>query len=75
MPSSEALPCPNPESSKAPLSASYTFIRSEALAWDKLKMVVKEEDVTACYDMSIKEFECSTVHDLFKVLILVCNKS
>lgn len=75
MPLSKAPPCPNLESSKAPLSASYTLLRSGALAWDRFKIVVKEDDVMACYDMSGKEFECSTIHDLFNVLILVDNKS
>ena len=28
-----------------------------------------DEDVTACYDMSLKEFEHSVVHDHFKVCI------
>ena len=34
-----------------------------------------EEDVAICYDMSVKEFERCTVHDLFKVLFLVFNYS
>ena len=28
---------------------------------------MKDEDITACYDMSLKDFEHSGVHDLFKV--------
>ena len=72
VPSSEAPPCPNPKSSKTPsMSTSFTFIRSEALAWNRFKMVVKEDDVMACYDMSVKEFEHSTIHDLFKVLLFI----
>ena len=72
VPSSEAPSCPNSESSKTPsLSTSFTFIRREALAWNRFKMVVKEDDVMACYDMSIKEFEHSTIHDLFKVLLFI----
>ena len=50
------------------MSASYTIIRNETLAWNRFKMVVKEDDVMACYDIFVKEFERSTVHDLFKVL-------
>lgn len=34
-------------------------------------MVVKQEDITASYDMSVKEFECYTIHDLFKVFSFV----
>ena len=28
---------------------------------------MKDEDITTCYDMSLKDFEHSGVHDLFKV--------
>ena len=28
---------------------------------------MKTEDVSICYDMSMREFEHSTIHDLFKV--------
>lgn len=71
-PSFEAPPCLNLELSKAPpMSASYTLIRSETLAWNRFKTVVNEDDVMACYDMTIKEFECSNIHDLFKVLLFV----
>ena len=31
-------------------------------------LAITGEEVTACYDMSLKEFEHSGVHDLFKVL-------
>ena len=30
-------------------------------------MAVLDEDISACYDMGLKEFEHSGVHDLFKV--------
>ena len=50
------------------MSASYTLIRSETMAWNRFKTMVKEDDVMACYDMSVKEFKRSTVHDLFKAL-------
>ena len=57
---------------KAPLSndSPLTLLRSENLAWNKFKQVVRNEDVFVCYDMSIKEFEHSTIHDLFKVTFL-----
>ena len=42
-------------------------IENEDLAWDRFKKVVTNEDVATCYDMSLKEFEHSGVHDLFKV--------
>ena len=59
-----------------PLSGSpMTLFKSEGLAWESFQQVVSEEDVAICYDMSVKEFERSTVHDLFKVLFLVFNHS
>ena len=42
-------------------------IENEDLAWERFKKVVTNEDVATCYDMSLKEFEHSGVHDLFKV--------
>ena len=54
-------------------TASHTFLRSESLAWNRFKTVVKEDGVMACYDMFVKEFEHSTVHDLYKVFFFVYN--
>ena len=34
-------------------------------------MAITNEDVAACYDMSLKDFEHSGVHDLFKVCELL----
>ena len=34
-------------------------------------MAIMDEDVVACYDMSLKDFEHSGVHDLFKVCELL----
>lgn len=56
-----------------PATASHTFVRSESLAWNRFKTVVKEDGVMACYDMSVKEFEHSIVHDLYKVFFFVYN--
>ena len=58
-----------------PVTASHTFLRSEALAKNRFKIVVKQEDVMACYDMSIKEFERSIIHDLFKVFFFIHSNS
>ena len=33
-------------------------------------MAVTDADMTACYNMSLKDFEHSEVHDLFKVCML-----
>lgn len=54
-------------------TTSHTLLRSKALAWNKFKTVLKEDDVMACYDMSVKEFEHTTIHDLFKEFFVVHN--
>ena len=63
---------PNADPSKPPLvgppdSGPMTLLRSEGLAWDRFKQVVIDKDITICYNMSVEEFERSTIHDLFKV--------
>jgi len=45
------------------------LVEYEDLAWERFQKAVTDEDMAACYDMSLKEFENFTVHDLFKV----CN--
>ena len=44
-----------------------TLLDNEGLAWERFNQTVTNEDVAVCYDMSMKEFERSTVHDVFKV--------
>ena len=51
-----------------PDSGPMTLLRIEGLAWDRFKQAITEKDVAICYDTFVKEFERSTVHDLFKVL-------
>ena len=45
------------------------LIDNEDLAWGCFKKVVSNEDIATCYDMPLKDFEHSGIHDLFKV----CN--
>ena len=45
------------------------LVENEDLAWEPFQKAVTNKDVVACYDMSLKGFEHSVVHDLFKV----CN--
>ena len=40
---------------------------NEDLAWKRFQQAVTDEEIAVCYDMSLKEFEHSIVHDLFKV--------
>ena len=46
-----------PPSIAPPKDNPLTLLRSETLAWDRFKQVMKDEDVNICYDMSMKEFE------------------
>ena len=43
------------------------LVENGDLAWERFQKAVTDEDVVACHDMSLKEFEHSTIHDLFKV--------
>ena len=43
------------------------LIENEDLAWECFEKAVFDKDIAACYDISLKEFEHSSVHDLFKV--------
>ena len=46
---------------------STNIIENEDLAWERFQMAVQDEDINMCYNMGLKEFEHSGVHDLFKV--------
>ena len=50
--------------------APQHLIGNEDLAWERFKTAVTDADVSACYNMSLKDFEHSRVHDLFKVCII-----
>ena len=56
-----------PTSSTAPTEVPQHLLGNEDLAWERFSTVVTDEDVGACYNMSLKDFEHSGVHDLFKV--------
>ena len=45
------------------------IIKNEDLAWERFQKAILDEDINTCYDMSLKEFEYSGVHDLFKVCV------
>ena len=51
------------------------LIENEDLAWERFEKAVSSEDIAACYDMSLKDFEHSGVHDLFKVCVFVFASS
>jgi len=62
-----------PSKSTAPASSQLSqrvptnIIENEDLAWERFEKAMPNEDITTCYDMSLKDFEHSGVHDLFKV--------
>ena len=56
-----------PSSSQLPPRIPTNIIENEDLAWERFEKAVSNEDITVCYDMSLKDFEHSGVHDLFKV--------
>jgi len=55
-----------PVSSKPP-RVPTNIIENEDLAWEHFGEAVKDKDINVCYDMFLKDFEHSSVHDLFKV--------
>ena len=72
-------PPPQPKASRKPSSSEAfdcpsNLVLDESYAWRMFKGIVTNREVNECYNMSVKEFERSGVHDLFKVglsLILV----
>ena len=53
-------------SSQPPPRVPTNIIKNEDLAWECFGEAVKDEDINVCYDISLKDFEHSGVHDLFK---------
>ena len=51
------------------------LLENEGLAWESFQQAVTDKDIVICYDMFVKEFECSTVHDLFKVFFFRLESS
>ena len=47
------------------------LVLDEDYAWKTFKGVITDKEVSACYDMSVKDFERSAIHNLFKVLIFL----
>ena len=47
------------------------LLGNEDLAWERFTTAVTNVDVGACYNISLKDFEHSGVHDLFKVSLYI----
>ena len=56
-------PTPSTSSKEVP----QHHLGNEDLAWERFPTTVTDVDMGACYNMSLKDFEHSDVHDLFKV--------
>ena len=63
-PSKTTVPATSQPSAHIPTN----IIENENLAWEHFQKAVTDEDINVCYDMSLKDFEHSSVHDLFKVM-------
>ena len=57
-----------PATSQPSTHVPTNIIENENLAWERFQKAVTDEDINVCYDMSLKDFEHSGVHDLFKVM-------
>ena len=57
-----------PATSQPSVYVPTNIIENENLAWERFQKAVPDEDINVCYDMSLKDFERSGVHDLFKVM-------
>ena len=62
-----------PVTSKPSTHVPTNIIENENLAWERFQKTVTDEDINVCYDMSLKDFEHSGVHDLFKVRVLASS--
>ena len=62
-----------PATSQPSAHVPTNIIENENLAWERFQKVVTDEDINVYYDMSLKDFEHSGVHDLFKVMALASS--
>ena len=59
-----------PTSSLLSKEVPQHLLGNEDLAWERFTTTVTDVDVSACYNMSLRDFEHSGVHDLFKVSLI-----
>ena len=60
-----------PTSSLPSKEVPQHLLGNEDLAWERFTTAVTDVDVFASYNMSLKDFEHSGVHDLFKVSLYI----
>ena len=68
-PSKTTMPATSQPSPQVPTN----IIENENLAWERFQKAVTDEDINICYDMSLKDFEHSGVHDVFKVIVFASS--
>ena len=61
-----------------PSDRPSNLVLDENYAWRTFKGIVTDNEVNECYNMSVREFERSGIHDLFKVssvrpCVLLCS--
>ena len=61
-----------------PSDRPSNLVLDENYAWRMFKGIVTDNEVNECYNMSVREFERSGIHDLFKVssirpCVLLCS--
>ena len=66
------LPPPSAKNSRKPSPSKPSdrpsnLVLDENYAWRTFKRIITDNEVNECYNMSVREFECSGIHDLFKV--------
>ena len=66
------LPPPSTENSRKPSPSEPSdhpsnLVLDENYAWRTFKGIVTDNEVNECYNMSMRKFEHSGIHDLFKV--------
>ena len=54
-----------PKPSKQPPN----LVLDEGYAWKTFKGIITDNEVNSCHNMSVRDFERSAIHDLFKVYI------
>ena len=50
-----------------PSECPSNLVLDESYAWRTFKGIITNNEVNSCYNMSVKDFEHSAIHDLFKV--------
>ena len=59
---------PHKPHSSEPSERPSNLVLDESYAWKTFKGIITDNEVNECYNMSVKEFEHFSIHDLFKVV-------